>query len=116
MAWQYFTKDEMKCKCGCNQCLMDEHFMDMLDSLRKGVGQPLEVNSGYRCKEYDDSLGGEGNHPRGWAVDLKCQDSNLRFFIIDLAIAFGFKRVGIAKTFIHLDLVSDHPQKVIWLY
>ena len=115
MAWKYFSTDEMKCPC-CGECKMDEHFMEMLDSLRKGVGKPLVVTSGYRCPKHDTEIGGEGNHTQGQAVDLRCESSDLRYSIIGFVMALGFKRIGIAKTFIHLDWVMDHPQKVVWLY
>lgn len=95
---------------------MDEHFMEMLDSLRRGVGEPLKINSGWRCDIYDKSIRGDGNHPTGKAADIFCTDSTLRFKIIYYAITLGFKRIGIAKEFIHLDMVSEHPQQVIWFY
>jgi len=121
MAWKYFSKDEMKCKC-CGECHMDEHFMDMIDSLRQGVGRPLVVSSGYRCEKHDDEEAARAkkppsrNHTRGQAVDLECLTSDKRYAIIKVAVELKFKRIGIGKTFIHLDLISDHPQQVIWLY
>jgi uncharacterized protein YcbK (DUF882 family) len=115
MAWKYFTKDEMQCSC-CGECKMDEHFMEMLDSLRRGVGKPLTVTSGYRCPKHDAEIGGGGNHTQGRAVDLRCGSSDLRYAILRLAIELGFRRIGIAKTFLHLDLVFDKPERVAWLY
>lgn len=115
MGWKYFDTDEMKCS-HCGECKMDEHFMDMLDSLRAAVGKPLLVNSGYRCPAHDKEIKGEGNHTQGKAVDIACSDSTLRFSIIRQAILLGFKRIGIAREFVHLDLVSEHPNDVIWLY
>jgi len=95
---------------------MDEHFMDMLDSLRMGVGQPLIVNSGYRCPKHDLEIGGEGNHTQGRAVDLECLTSGLRYAIIKIAVELKFKRIGIARNFLHLDLCLDKPERVVWLY
>ena len=115
MAWKYFTKDEMKCPC-CGESKMDEHFMDILDSLRKGGGQPLKVNSGYRCLKYDKEINGAGNHAQGRAIDLECLDSPLRYDIIRVAVELGFRRIGIARTFLHLDLCTDRPERVVWLY
>jgi zinc D-Ala-D-Ala carboxypeptidase len=118
MGWKYFSEDEMRCKCGCGQVPMDSHFMDMLDSLRAAVGRPLLVSSGYRCSKHDKGEKGEGNHTQGKAVDIACPDSTLRFAIIRQAILLGFKRIGIHRDFLHLDMVSDseHPNNVLWLY
>lgn len=90
--------------------------MTMLDSLRKAVGRPLPINSGYRCPAHDQVEGGEGNHTQGLAADIACTDSSLRFLIIFYALQLGFKRIGVAKTFIHLDMCGDKPQQVVWLY
>lgn len=118
MAWKYFSRTEMRCKC-CGEECMDEHFMEMLDSLRKGVNQPLYVNSGYRCTKHDLEEGGGGNHSQGKAADLQCFDSQLRFQILKYAVLLGFKRIGIAGRFIHLDMCGEKegkPTEVIWLY
>lgn len=115
MAWKYFSEDEMKCK-HCGECHMDEFFMGLLDSLRRGIGKPLVVTSGYRCPEHDSAIGGSGNHTTGKAVDLRVQDSGLRYLVIKTALQLGFTRIGVAKTFLHLDLVSDQPQRVFWIY
>jgi hypothetical protein len=100
---------------------MDPHFMNMLDSLRKAVGEPLIILSGYRCDFWDHQppAKGDGNHPTGRAVDLECEHSTLRFKIIFYAITLGFKRIGLARGFIHLDMtetVTDHPGLVLWVY
>lgn len=115
MAWKYFTEDEMRCP-HCRICLMDSHFMDILDSLRAAVGRALSIDSGYRCPIHDKELNGENNHTQGKAVDIACPDSTLRFAIIHQAVLLGFKRIGIGKTFVHLDICGDKPQEVIWLY
>lgn len=113
---KYFTEDEMRCKCGCGQCKMNEHFMDLLDSLRAAIGKPLVVTSGYRCPEHDKAIGGSGNHTTGFAVDLSVTDSNLRYLVVKTALELGFTRIGVARAFIHLDRVFDKPQKVFWIY
>jgi uncharacterized protein YcbK (DUF882 family) len=115
---KYFSDDELKCKCGCNQNNVDTHFMSLLDSLRAAVGQPLIINSGYRCPAYDKELGGEGNHPTGRAADIRCEDSKLRYQIVAAAMMLGFGRIGVARGFIHLDLVTGggKPHPVLWLY
>ena len=50
-----------------------EHLVDtILDPLRERVGQPITVNSGYRCKKLNAAVGGEPNsqHLYGLAADI----------------------------------------------
>lgn len=44
----------------------------VLDPLREFIGEPIYVNSGYRCKELNDKVGGAKNsqHMKGEAVDI----------------------------------------------
>lgn len=113
---KYFSEDELKCKCGCNQCNMDPIFLTIMDQVREDVDEPLGVVSGFRCIDHDKEIKAEGNHPTGKAVDIAASLSRIRFKLIQAAIKRGIKRIGIGKTFIHLDIVGEHPQNVIWLY
>ena len=51
--WQYFTMEELTCRCGCGRMEMDNDFMVSLVAIRREVGFALSVTSGFRC----------GNHP-----------------------------------------------------
>jgi hypothetical protein len=113
---KYFSEDELRCKCGCGQCHMDTVFLDIMDQIREDVGEPIGVVSGFRCVKHDDEIHGDGNHPEGKAIDVAAPLSMIRFKIVSSAIKMGIKRIGIGKTFIHLDVVSEHPQNVVWLY
>jgi zinc D-Ala-D-Ala carboxypeptidase len=88
--------------------LMDESLLTMLDELRENCGFPLKINSGVRTVARNEAVGGSVNssHLKGLAVDIHCTESAKRFKIIDEALRLGFDRIGIAKTFIHLDI--DH--------
>ncbi len=98
---------------------MDPEFVAMLDRLRERVGVPLIVNSGYRTADYNAQLEGsvDGSaHTRGKAVDLAARSSRERLQIIAQALEIGIRRVGIGRTFVHLDLDHTKPQLVAWLY
>ncbi len=115
MPWKHFTEDELRCK-HCGKIAMDEKFMAELEQARTMADLPFPVNSGYRCLWYDASIGGDGNHPQGKAIDIWAATSPARWIIISALIRAGFKRIGIAKGFIHADTCEDKPQGVIWLY
>ena len=111
----------LACPC-CHKRGMDNGFLLLLDSLRDKVG-PLIVTSGYRCEDYNDSIsatGRHGSHTLGRAADLKCTLSSQRYAIIKAAMDLQILRVGIAKTYIHVDNCDDQndgfPDNVAWVY
>lgn len=97
---------------------MDPVFINMLDAIRLEYGKPLRITSGYRTLAHNKKVGGVRNsaHRRGRAVDIACPSSRERFHLIDLALKHGIVRVGIGKTFLHLDLDEKLAQEVCWLY
>ena len=60
-------KDEEVIKNLRNLCL------EILQPLRDYVGAPVHINSGYRCKELNEAVGGVKNsqHCRGEAADIR---------------------------------------------
>lgn len=76
------------------------------------------ITSGYRCGKHNKDVGGKetSSHPKGLAVDIKCEDSSYRFLLVAALLKVGFKRIGIGKTFIHVDLDQSKDQNVIWVY
>jgi len=82
------------------------------------LGRSLIYNSGFRCGECNKKAGGvkDSSHLRGKAVDIKCNNSGERFALVKAALEHGFKRIGIGKTIVHLDVDGSLPQKVAWLY
>ena len=97
---------------------MQWSIVSKLDSIRSTIGQPMVVNSGYRTPEHNDEVGGvDGSaHSEGYAVDIACRVSRLRFLIIQAALDVGISRIGIARTFVHLDTDPSKPVQVAWLY
>lgn len=114
-----FTHDEMKCPC-CDRQAMDERFMARLQRAREIAGTPFDIRngSGWRCVEHNREIGGvpESSHLTGHAVDIPVWSSEQRFAIINGLIKAGFKRVGIAKTFIHADDSVEKSQHIMWMY
>lgn len=119
MELKYFTLSEFDCPTlkgsGIN---MDATLLQMLDELRFRYGKPIRITSGYRTKEHNEAVGGvpDSSHLRGLAVDIAATSSRERHNLLRLAIEVGFNRIGIAKTFIHVDIDSDKPEKCVWTY
>ena len=96
---------------------MDVNFLAKLDEAREFAGIPFVINSAYRSPTHPESIKNPtSSHIKGLAVDIKSNDSITRFKMLNALIAVGFNRIGIAKTFIHVDLDYDKSQNVIWTY
>jgi len=105
------------CPHGDKDSISDD-LIHALDRLEREVGFDLTFNSGYRCPKCNTRVGGVRNsaHLRGLAVDISCSFSILRFNLLKAALDLGFRRIGIGKTIIHLDVDVSLPQDVIWTY
>ena len=97
---------------------MKQTTMSKLDTAREIAGIPFVLTSAYRSLAHDRGKGRSrtGAHTLGRAVDIKCNTSRNRFLIVNALLKAGFKRIGVAKTFIHADDSETHDQEVMWLY
>ena len=117
----HFTEEEFACP-HCQKVVVDSVLVTLLEDLRVRLGFPLHINSGYRCPEYNRTLKdavSDSAHTYGLAFDISCSDGDKRFRIVEGALAIGFKRVGVGKSFVHLDTGSQqtgHPAPRIWTY
>ena len=96
---------------------MDEEFLERLDQARAFADIPFIINSAYRSPNHPLSIKNpSSSHIKGLAVDIKATDNATRFKIIDALLFVGFKRIGIADTFIHVDMDYGKRQEIIWTY
>jgi len=97
---------------------MNEDFLALLDEAREFAGIPFVINSAYRSIEHNERVGGKpsSSHLKGLAVDIRANDSTTRGVVLDALRGVGFTRIGIGKTFIHVDMDYDKDQNVTWLY
>lgn len=115
----WFTAEEFASKGAVDSGYkMDSTFVYMLDSARTIAGVPFKINSGFRTSEHNRIVGGvDGSaHTKGYAADIKCSNSLDRHKIVNALQAVGFDRIGIARTFVHVDNDPSKPQNVIWVY
>ena len=89
-----------------------------LEKLEYEMKIKLQYNSGYRCVECNAAAGGVKNsaHLRGKAVDVVIHGSGERFWLVSNAVRLGWFRIGIGRNFVHLDIDSDLPDHVMWVY
>ena len=98
--------------------LMDPKLLEMIDEVREIYGKPIRINSGYRTEAHNRKVGGvdSSSHIKGLAIDVSCTKSDDRFKMLTALIEVGFNRIGVASTFIHVDIDKDKSQNVIWTY
>jgi hypothetical protein len=103
---------------------MQYGFIDKLVCIRKFVNRPFIINSGFRTKSHNESLISKGYkaspdspHLKGLAADIKILDSAFLYSLLKYCYYFKIKRIGIAKTFCHVDMDdTKQAQEVIWSY
>lgn len=116
---KYFKESEFAgCSPACSLQDMQQDMMDKLDLARGIAGIPFVLNSAYRSPEWEQSKGrsGEGAHTHGCAVDIRCTSDLARHTIVRACMAAGFTRIGIGKTYIHVDDDATRTPNVMWHY
>jgi len=113
----YFNNSEFKCcECGLGKQNMSVTLLTLLEKIREDADIPFIVNSSIRCHKNNKKVGGTKNssHLKGYAIDIQCLNSLYRYKILKAAFKHEIKRIGVYKTFIHLDVDPDKPKEVLW--
>ena len=108
-----FTSGELKCPC-CGHSRCKSTFVEKLQSLRDWVDAPIIVLSAYRCRIYNDQIGGypDSAHIQGLAADIYTKKMDI-YKLAEYADVLDFERIGIYpfNHFIHLDMYREGPSK-----
>jgi len=114
----HFISNEFSCKCGCGLSNISQTLINKLQSARYEAGIPFVITSGSRCPAHNKREGGLASsaHITGLAVDIAAPDGLTRYKILNSLMSVGFKRIGIAKSFIHVDIDRTKPSPTIWIY
>lgn len=118
--WCNFKPDEFRCSC-CNRLEIAADLIDLLQKAREALG-PLVITSAYRCADHNSkvsSTGLNGPHTTSYAVDIHVSNSQHRKQLLSY-FADKVSGLGIAKTFIHIDLLNEDlgfdARPNCWLY
>lgn len=101
----HFMLYEFECPC-CKRVMIDYRLVDLLEIFREKIGnRPVYVNSGFRCREYNQKVGGvpESYHLYGMAADIRVPGM-VPGDLLKYAHEAGFLGLGLYSSFCHLDL------------
>jgi zinc D-Ala-D-Ala carboxypeptidase len=123
--WKYFDPAvdiKMTCSCGCGRMELKDEFMQKIVRMREIVDEPFFVVSGFRCPNHNNAVsktGFRGPHTTGRAMDIATTGSRMRYKIFEAAMKVKINRIGIAKTFVHVDdltFFDGFDEEVLWPY
>lgn len=116
---EWFTADEFRCKCGCEREEMFAGTVARIVRLRRELGKPIYVTSGFRCMNHPvEKAKPESTflrpHVMGRAMDTPIKNPDRKEFI-RLAIRHGFTGIGVYPWGIHLDDVPvGQHRPAVW--
>jgi hypothetical protein len=124
---EYFKYREFDCKCGkCErpEGVPSQELVDILTKIRKHYGQPVIINSGYRCETHNKKVGGSANsqHFKGSAVDIIVKNTpteSVWEYVLEkwgdepLGLAIKRNKANIYAGFVHID---TRGKKARWEY
>jgi hypothetical protein len=117
--WKYFKSTEKTGSLGHTIADLKPELVDLMDKMRGECGFFWVISSGYRTvKEnalIDDSASNSAHTTRE-AVDIVCTDSRKRQILLDVVRKNGINRIGLGKSFIHIDISKTLTQNVTWNY
>lgn len=114
--WKEFTKSDVAKAHHINNEIVDWEVRDnikalvdnVLQPLRDAWGGPLFINSGFRCKELNELVGGveTSQHLKGEASDIGVTDP---YALAKLAKKLGlvYDQMGIYASFLHISYKKD---------
>ncbi|MDR1975579.1 MAG: peptidase M15 [Campylobacteraceae bacterium] len=106
---KHFNASEFTCRCGCGLNNISLLLVEKLERARVACGCKFIITSGCRCEKHNTKVGGVENsaHLKGYAVDIALPQIDR--VVIILALRKEFNRIGIGKTFIHVDIDPALP-------
>lgn len=85
---------------------------NLLEPLREAWEQPLFINSGYRCRELNEKVGGveSSQHRKGEAADVGCSNP-LELARLVQKLNLPFDQMGLYPTFLHLSYTDNKENR-----
>lgn len=90
---------------------------DVLQPLRDAWGKPLHINSGFRCRELNEAVGGvpTSQHVKGEASDVAC-DNPVELARLAVSLNLPYDQLIVYPTFVHFSHKLNGEQRKQVLY
>lgn len=110
-----FKAGEFKCKKRKCPWFVSMVMLVRIQDMRERAGVAFRINSAYRTPLHNRSIIGakRSKHMSGMAVDIAIPSGMSNFGLAGLAYAIGFRRIGVARSFVHVDVGSG---EAYWTY
>lgn len=112
--------DFRACVPPCSESDLHPRLLDLLRSAQSMCGFTFTITSGFRPKSYELSKGrrGSSSHSKtpGLAVDISTCDSHTRYKVLLSLLYLGAPRLGVGKTFIHVDIDESKAHPIVFHY
>lgn len=105
-----FKIQEFACKDGTDEILLDDLLVQKLQAMRNHFNVPININSGYRTKKHNASVGGASNsyHTKGMAADIYFGGKVSLLEAAKIAELLSFGGIGLYGSYIHVDTRSTN--------
>ena len=123
--WSEFEKSDVAKAHHINNTITEWYVRDNIKALVDNVLQPLRdaweaplfINSGYRCKELNELVGGveTSQHRKGQAADVECSDPYALAKLV-LKIGLIFDQMILYPSFVHFSYRDDGENRGQILY
>lgn len=110
-----FRAGEFKSKRSKAPWFVSSDMVYHIQAMRSEAEVAFRINSGYRTPRHNTNINGasKSRHMMGLAADIAIPKGMTNFELAGLAYAVGFRRIGVASTFVHVDMA---PGEACWTY
>lgn len=112
----HFKRAEFQCPCGCGLSAVQPALVVALEELRRKIGMPIRITSGFRCRSHNAAIGGSpaSQHLTGRAADIAVAGwTGMDIYHAARGVP-GFRGFGVAGGWAHLDVRPSSPAR--WKY
>lgn len=110
----HFRVREFACKDGCKYVLISRILVQILETLRKRIGEEIYINSGFRTPTHNQKVGGNilSYHQYGMAADIRARTKTPKeLYNILNEMLKGWGGLELHQTFVHVDTRNKEWRK-----
>ena len=102
----HFKVKEFACKDGSTITFIDDYMVTILELLRRKLGKPIIITSGYRTPQHNAKVGGAkySYHMRGMAVDIRVDGIPAKEVAKSLDKIIGGGGIIVYNSWVHFDV------------